>query len=95
VYELVHASADRPARRRFFGFVIVMHRAEKAEKFVRPSRKPSVPCGRQSCLQAAFQAAVETEQTTQAVGTYFLRFHVSQASCGEAREIRRVSETAA
>jgi hypothetical protein len=28
--------------------------------------------GRQSCLQAAFQAAVELEQTIPAVGRYFL-----------------------
>jgi hypothetical protein len=48
--------------------------------------------GRQSCLQAAFQAAVSTEPTTRAVGTYFLRLRVSPASCGEAREISLETE---
>jgi hypothetical protein len=33
------------------------------------------------------QAAVDTEQTTHAVGTYFLRLRVSPASCREAREM--------
>jgi hypothetical protein len=43
-------------------------------------------CGRQWCLQAAFQAA----QTTHTVRPYSLRLHVSQASNCDAREIRRV-----
>ena len=46
----------------------------------RPANR--VSCGRQSCLQAAFQAAVP--QTTHAVRSYFLRLRVSQASCSEA-----------
>ena len=46
--------------------------------------KPAALCGRQSCLPAAFQAAVQ--QTTHAVPKCLLRRRFSQASCSEARE---------
>jgi hypothetical protein len=49
-----------------------------------------VEWGRQ-CLQAAFQAACEPEQTTHAGGTYSLRLRVSQTSCSEGRENRAES----
>jgi len=82
--------------------IVAAHKERKTQKFRASSARRSalavrdmratVLCGRQSCLQAAFQAAAE--QTTHSVAG-ISPASCSQASRGEAWEIRRVSETAA
>jgi hypothetical protein len=47
--------------------------------------------GRQSCLQAAFQAAVETEQTIRGIRNYFLRLRVSQRGKAASRQLSAIS----
>jgi hypothetical protein len=69
--QLVQSSAARPAGGYFSGFVSSGSETAKPEKFVALAVRDMQAialCGRQSCLQAAFQAAVQ--QTTHAVRTY-------------------------
>ena len=48
-------------------------------------------CGRQSCLQAALQAAVEPGQITHAVGSIFSGFVSRRHGAAKPREIRLAS----
>jgi hypothetical protein len=87
-----------PSSRCFYGFNPAPSRRDRpggrpqtwasAPPFMQMPQTGKLRGIRQSYLQAALQAAVDSKQTAHALGTYFLRLRVSQASCSDPREIR-------